>query len=107
MRKQSRLTASRCITFKAGRSSPAQLRNSENVSVVNRAGRPEYIRGGPQIVVEGFTDNVPIGPELRKRFPSNWELSSGRADDVLRFLAANEISGPDLSVDTSIEPGGE
>jgi chemotaxis protein MotB len=62
---------------------------------------------GQQIVVEGFTDNVPIGPELRKRFPSNWELSSGRADDVLRFLAANEISGPDLSVDTSIEPGGE
>ena len=31
---------------------------------------------GQQIVVEGFTDNVPIGPALKARFPSNWELSS-------------------------------
>jgi chemotaxis protein MotB len=46
---------------------------------------------GQQIVVEGYTDNVPIGPELRKRFPSNWELSSARADDVLRFLAAKGV----------------
>jgi chemotaxis protein MotB len=46
---------------------------------------------GQQIVVEGFTDNVPIGPELRRRFPSNWELSSARADDVLRFLVTNGV----------------
>ena len=35
------------------------------------------------IVVEGFTDNVPIGPELKKRFPSNWELSTARATERL------------------------
>jgi chemotaxis protein MotB len=46
---------------------------------------------GHQIVVEGFTDNVPIGPELRKHFPTNWELSSARADDVLRFLVAKGV----------------
>lgn len=46
---------------------------------------------GQQIVVEGFTDNVPIGPELRQRFPSNWELSSARASDVVRFLAAKGV----------------
>lgn len=35
------------------------------------------------IKVEGFTDDVPIDtPE----FPSNWELSTGRATTVLRFL---------------------
>src|SRR5512137_683916 len=28
-----------------------------------------------RINVEGYTDNVPIGPELGSRFPSNWELS--------------------------------
>ncbi len=43
---------------------------------------------GQQIVVEGFTDNVPIGPELKRRFPSNLELSSARADDVVRFLTS-------------------
>jgi chemotaxis protein MotB len=41
-----------------------------------------------RIVVQGFTDIVPIGPELRSRFPSNWELSTARATDVVRYLVA-------------------
>ena len=39
-----------------------------------------------QIVVHGHTDNVPPGPLLSKRFPSNWELSAARAASVVRFL---------------------
>ena len=35
------------------------------------------------IMVEGFTDNQPIATA---QFPSNWELSTTRADVVLRFL---------------------
>ncbi len=46
---------------------------------------------GQQIIVEGFTDNVPIGPGLKSRFPSNIELSSARAGDVLRFLASKGV----------------
>ncbi len=38
------------------------------------------------IDVEGHTDNVPIGAELAKRFPTNWELSAVRATNVARFL---------------------
>ena len=38
------------------------------------------------IVVEGHTDDVPLGYALRKRFPSNWELSTARAASVARFL---------------------
>lgn len=45
-----------------------------------------------RIVVEGFTDNVPIGPALRSRFPSNWELSTARATDVVRYLVAKGVS---------------
>ena len=39
-----------------------------------------------QIMVEGHTDNVPLGPDLRTNFPSNWELSTARAAAVVRFL---------------------
>jgi chemotaxis protein MotB len=38
------------------------------------------------IVIEGHTDNAPLRPKLRKRFPSNWELSTARACAVARFL---------------------
>ena len=37
------------------------------------------------VEVEGHTDNVPI---KNAQFPSNWELSSGRAGSVVRTLAA-------------------
>lgn len=38
------------------------------------------------VVVEGHTDNMPLGPSLKNRFPSNWELSVARAAAVARFL---------------------
>ncbi len=38
------------------------------------------------ILVEGHTDNVPISARLRDRFPSNWELSTARAANVVHFL---------------------
>jgi chemotaxis protein MotB len=43
---------------------------------------------GRIIRVEGHTDNVPIHND---RFPSNWELSAGRAIAVVRFLQAQGI----------------
>ncbi|NDP61699.1 OmpA family protein [Polaromonas sp.] len=38
---------------------------------------------GYRVVVEGHTDNMPIQTE---RFPSNWELSTGRAASVVRHF---------------------
>ncbi|HSQ86363.1 MAG TPA: OmpA family protein [Desulfobacterales bacterium] len=38
------------------------------------------------IIVEGHTDNVPIGQELREEYPTNWELSVARSTAVVRFL---------------------
>lgn len=41
------------------------------------------------ISVEGFTDNVPISTVL---FPSNWELSAGRAGSVVRLFQENGVA---------------
>ena len=46
---------------------------------------------GQRIVIKGFTDNVPIGPELRQRFPSNVDLSKARADAVSAYLVAQGV----------------
>lgn len=48
------------------------------------------------IRVEGHTDNVPIGPELARKFPSNWELSTARATQVVRYLSQEEVDPKNL-----------
>ena len=50
-----------------------------------------------RIVVNGYTDNVPIAPEFRWRFPSNWELSTARATDVVRYLVHKGVNPAILS----------
>ena len=52
---------------------------------------------GQQIIVQGFTDNLPIGGTLKTRFPSNLELSSARADDVVRYLVSNGVPSSTIS----------
>ena len=39
-----------------------------------------------RIQIEGHTDNVRIVSALKKRFPTNWELSTARATEVVRYL---------------------
>jgi chemotaxis protein MotB len=45
-----------------------------------------------QIVVDGYTDNLPIGPELKARFPSNWQLSTARATSVVQYLQSQGVN---------------
>lgn len=42
-----------------------------------------------RIRVEGHTDDRPIGPRLKDKFASNWELSVARAAAVVRYMADN------------------
>jgi chemotaxis protein MotB len=43
------------------------------------------------IMVEGHTDDVPIGPKIADKFPTNWELSNVRATTVVRYLQSKGV----------------
>lgn len=53
-------------------------------------------RGKDKVIrIEGHTDNVPIGESLREKFPTNWELSTARATNVVRLLIESAKIPPD------------
>jgi chemotaxis protein MotB len=52
---------------------------------------PTLSSGSYQIDVVGNTDNLPIGPELAVRYPTNWELAGARASVVVRHLQADNV----------------
>jgi chemotaxis protein MotB len=70
------------ILFPSGEAdiTPAGLKVLERVGNIIKNLQDKIIR------VEGHTDNVQIHPRLQKQFPTNWELSTARATNVVRFL---------------------
>ena len=58
----------------------------EGLKILERLGGVLKKVTDKQIRVEGHTDNVPIGGKLAEKFPTNWELSSARAANVVKFL---------------------
>ena len=49
-----------------------------------------------KLVINGYTDNAPIGPELkRKEIASNLELSQKRADSVMQYIDLTGVN-PEL-----------
>jgi len=56
------------------------------IRVLQRVGNVLKTTEGKIIRVEGHTDNVAISERLQSTFPTNWELSTARASNVVRFL---------------------
>jgi chemotaxis protein MotB len=52
---------------------------------------PEY-----KVAVDGHTDNVPIQGELKKKFPTNQELSEARAANAAKALEEGGLSAPTM-----------
>ena len=53
---------------------------------------------GQRIEIKGYTDNLPIGPELKDRFPNNVALSNARAQSVANELVTHGVPGSMLAV---------
>ena len=70
------------VLFESGKAAltPRGKEILSKVSGVLMAAESRYIR------VVGHTDNKPILPEYRYKYPSNWELSAARAAMVVRFF---------------------
>jgi chemotaxis protein MotB len=70
------------ILFDSGRTTI----KPQGIQVLERVGKVLLKVKDQTISIEGHTDNVPIGPELAKIYPTNWELSAARATAVARYL---------------------
>ncbi len=70
------------ILFPSGEASITQA----GLRVLQRVGNVLKTTEGKIIRVEGHTDNVAISERLQNTFPTNWELSTARASNVVRFL---------------------
>lgn len=70
------------ILFDSGRTTI----KPQGVKVLERVGKALLDVSDQAINVEGHTDNVPISAELKKWYPTNWELSVARASAVARYL---------------------
>lgn len=58
----------------------------EGLAVLSKVGDILKKVEGKEIRIEGHTDNIPIGPELKDRYPSNWHLATARAINVGVYL---------------------
>ena len=70
--------------------------NPQGIEVLKRVGSILLSVKDKAINIEGHTDNVPIGAELSKKYPTNWELSVVRATNVARYLQEKSSINPIL-----------
>jgi chemotaxis protein MotB len=69
----------------------------DGIQVLNRIAGVLERFPGQHARIEGHTDDVPIGPALRGRYPSNWELSTARATAMVKYLVARGVAASRLA----------
>lgn len=54
---------------------------------------------GNWVIVKGYTDDQPIGPAIRGRYPTNWDLSTARATAVVKYLQGHGVPPANLAAE--------
>jgi chemotaxis protein MotB len=82
IRDQLAVTMSEQVVFNSGQTtlSPDGQKLLKQLAETLKTVSDKHIR------IEGHTDSKGIGPKLRERYPTNWELSTARAASVVRYL---------------------
>lgn len=70
--------------------------NKRGALVLNKIGRVLKNLSKMEVRVEGHTDSAGIGPKIRNRYPSNWELSTARATNIVKYLREKAGIDPKL-----------
>ena len=81
------LTMVESILFDSGKA----VVKKEGIEALKKVAEVLNNTKGQDIIVAGYTDNVPIGGKLALKYPTNWELSCDRAISVLKILTANGV----------------
>lgn len=79
------ITMPNAILFHSGSSSL----NEQGIKPLNTISRVLERYPHRDICIEGHTDNVPIGPKIKKKYATNWELSTARAITVKNHMVKN------------------
>ena len=112
------LTTSLKSEIAAGQVTITQLKGKLTVNMVDSivfdSGRSEVRSAGSKVLkqignilndvqdkdifISGHTDNIPIGGELKKKYATNWELSTARATAIARYLQDHAKVAPERLV---------
>jgi chemotaxis protein MotB len=85
------LVLSHDVLFTSGTTTLSNKGRALIVELVQEINQQPY-----QIAVLGYSDNVPVGPELAERYPSNWELAGARAASVVRVMEEEGVPANQL-----------
>ncbi|OPZ61082.1 MAG: putative lipoprotein YiaD precursor [Deltaproteobacteria bacterium ADurb.Bin510] len=88
------LTMVESILFDSGR---AEVK-PEGIATLTKVAEVLKTLSDKEVVVAGYTDNVPISGKLARTYPSNWELSTARATSVIKILLEAGVDPKILSV---------
>ncbi len=90
----------RAIHFASG---SAEIPFPDGYKVLVKIGRFLKTYPGKKIIIEGHTDNVPIGRKLRSKYPNNQALSEARAETIKKYFV--EVEGIPAELITAVGYG--
>ncbi|MBC8377066.1 MAG: flagellar motor protein MotB [FCB group bacterium] len=87
----SRIVLSNSVLFSSG---SAEL-TERGKQFINEIGEVLSKHRDREVLIEGHSDNVPIGNGYRWKYSTNWELSAARAMEVLHYLGDSKMVSED------------